>query len=297
MSTLETLVQKTKSKLTGSVGRDRINVLAVAINSTTTSLTCTYDPGPDLSSGSIIEIDFEQMFVLSVTASVLTVIRGWNGTTAAAHLINEVITVEPQFPVQNIFDEIVQELRALPRSLYSVVTTTITFPANINQVDLLGATGEVFRILSADRKSVDGVGYPSFNLSTRLIRNQDTSDFASGYCIAIDGGQAFKRDVTARVTYAKTLTTENLTITSNLQTDVGLLISAEDILTFGAASRLMYDKEALRLDISRQGQSRNALEVPVDSKAKQAQRWRMEAERRISEESTRLLGLYGYTGA
>ena len=296
MSTIAEIVNLTKSKLDGATGRDRVNTLSANIDNSVTSLSTGFVPTPDLATGSVIEIDYEQMLVMAVASSTLTVLRGWNSTTAALHTAGTPMYVEPRFPRQAILNEVRQELRAIPRSIYKVVTTTLNFPANINQIDLAGATGEVYRVLETERKSFDGVGYPSFNLVTRLIRNQDTADYASGYSVQIDRGRFYKQDVDVRITYAKTLDTATITTTTDLQTTVGLPISAEDILTFGAASRLMYDKEALRLDFTRQGQSRNALEVPVETYAKQAQRWRMEADRRSSEESRRLLDLYGFMG-
>lgn len=295
MSTVDQIVYLTKAKLDGAVGRDRVNTLASTVNSSVTTIPTGYTPTPDLSIGSVIELDYEQMLVMNVVASNLTVLRGWNNTTPVAHTGGIPMFVEPRFPKQAVFNEVVQELRALPRSIYKVVTTTLNFPANINQVDLAGATGEVFRILDAERKSLDGNGYPSFSLVTRLVRNQDIADYPSGYSVQIDRGRFYKQDATVRITYAKTLDTTTVTTATDLQT-VGLPIAAEDILTFGAASRLMYDKEALRLDFTRQGQSRNALEVPAETYAKQAQRWRLEADRRISEESRRLLDLYGFMG-
>lgn len=298
MSTFNDLVYTTKNKLDGAVGRDRINTLAAAISSTSaTSLTVTYTPTPDLAAGSVIEIDYEQMLVMAVSTTTLTVLRGWNNTTAATHSNGAIVRVEPRFPQSTIFNELLTELRAIPRTIFQVVTTTLSFAAGINQVDLIGATGEVYRVLSAERASLDGIGYPSFIANVRLIRNLSTSDFASGYAIALDDGLSHGETASIRLTYAKSLTTSGLTTASDLQSVVGLPLSAEDILTFGAASRLMYDKEALRADIARQGQSRNAQEVPPDTNAKMAQRWRMEADRRISEEATRLLGLYGFRGA
>jgi hypothetical protein len=73
--------------------------------------------------------------------------------------------------------------------------------------------------------------------------------------------------------------------------------TALTFLAFGAASRLLYDKEALRLDFTRQGQSRAAEEVPPEVHGRQAQRWRLEADRRISEEAMRLIGIWGIPGA
>jgi len=267
MSTLDQIVTKTKSKLMGSVGRDKINTLNDNYNSSVTTLGVTYTPGAEIAPGVVIEIDYEQMMVVSNSTTTLNVIRAWNGTTAASHTANTVVYVEPRFP------------------------------RHTNRVDLTGATGTVYRILNADRANFEGQSYPGYKPTLQIIRNADTTAFPSGYAVAIEGGLAYGETATVRVVYAKSLVTTTLTSSTDLQSTVGLPITAEDILAFGAASRLLYDKEALRLDFTRQGQSRAAEEIPPEVQGRQAQRWRLEADRRISEEAMRLIGIWGIPGA
>lgn len=297
MSTLDQVVTKTKSKLMGSVGRDKINTLSATYNSAATSIVVTYTPGAEISPGVVIEIDYEQMMVVSQSTTTLNVIRAWNGTTAASHTATTVIYVEPKFPRQAILDEVSNELRALPQTIFTTGTAVLSFASNTNRVDLTGATGTVYRIIHADRSSFEGQSYPGFKPTLQLIRNADTSAFASGYAVAIEGGLTYGQTATVRVVYAKSLATTTLASTTDLQATVGLPLTAEDILAFGAASRLLYDKEALRLDFTRQGQSRAAEEVPPEVHGRQAQRWRLEADRRISEEAMRLIGIWGIPGA
>ena len=297
MSTLDQVVTKTKSKLMGSVGRDKINTLSATYNSAVTSIVVTYTPGAEISPGVIIEIDYEQMIVVSNSTVTLTVIRAWNGTTAASHTSGTVVYVEPKFPRQAILDEVANELRSLPESIYTTGTAVLSFASNTNRVDLTGATGTVYRIVHADRSNFEGQSYPGFKPTLQIIRNADTTAFASGYAVAIEGGLTYGQTATVRVVYSKCLVTTTLTSSTDLQSTVGLPISAEDILAFGAASRLLYDKEALRLDFTRQGQSRAAEEIPPEVQGRQAQRWRLEADRRISQEAMRLVGIYGYPGA
>ena len=297
MSTLDQVVTKTKSKLMGSVGRDKINTLSATYNSAVTSIVVTYTPGAEISPGVIIEIDYEQMIVVSNSTVTLTVIRAWNGTTAASHTSGTVVYVEPKFPRQAILDEVANELRSLPESIYTTGTAVLSFASNTNRVDLTGATGTVYRIVHADRSNFEGQSYPGFKPTLQIIRNADTTAFPSGYAVAIEGGLTYGQTATVRVVYSKCLVTTTLTSSTDLQSTVGLPISAEDILAFGAASRLLYDKEALRLDFTRQGQSRAAEEIPPEVQGRQAQRWRLEADRRISQEAMRLVGIYGYPGA
>ena len=297
MSTLDQIVTKTKSKLMGAVGRDKINTLATTCNSSTTSIVLTYTPGAEIVAGVIIEIDYEQMMVVSNSTVTLTVIRGWNGTTAASHTSSTVVYVEPRFPRQAILDEAISELRALPQTIFTTETVVLTFSSTTNRVDLTGATGTVYRVIHADRANFEGQSYPGFKPTLRIIRNADPTAFPSGYAVAIDEGLSYGQVATVRVVYAKSLATTTLSSGTDLQSTVGLPITAEDIIAFGAASRLLYDKEALRLDFTRQGQSRAAEEIPPEVQGRQAQRWRLEADRRISEEAMRLVGIWGIPGA
>ena len=297
MSTLDQVVTKTKSKLMGSVGRDKINTLSATYNSVVTSIVVTYTPGAEISPGVVIEIDYEQMMVVSNSTVTLTVIRAWNGTTAASHTSGTVVYVEPKFPRQAILDEVVNELRALPETIFTTGTAVLSFASNTNRVDLTGATGTVYRIIHADRSNFEGQSFPGFKPTLQIIRNADTTAFPSGYAVAIESGLTYDQTATVRVVYSKSLITATLTSATDLQSTVGLPISAEDILPFGAASRLLYDKEALRLDFTRQGQSRAAEEIPPEVQGRQAQRWRLEADRRISQEAMRLVGIYGIPGA
>ena len=281
----------------GSVGRDKINTLSATYNSVVTSIVVTYTPGAEISPGVVIEIDYEQMMVVSNSTVTLTVIRAWNGTTAASHTSGTVVYVEPKFPRQAILDEVSNELRALPETIFTTGTAVLSFASNTNRVDLTGATGTVYRIIHADRSNFEGQSYPGFKPTLQIIRNADTGAFPSGYAVAIEGGLTYDQTATVRVVYSKSLVTATLTSSTDLQATVGLPISAEDILAFGAASRLLYDKEALRLDFTRQGQSRAAEEIPPEVQGRQAQRWRLEADRRISQEAMRLVGIYGYPGA
>ncbi len=72
------------------------------------------DDGGNFAAGDIIEFeDGEQAFVLSVATNTLTVIRGWNGTTAAAQADNAVILKNPRFPVALIDDKVDETLNEL----------------------------------------------------------------------------------------------------------------------------------------------------------------------------------------
>ena len=297
MSTIAEVVDRTKQKLSGFAGRERVNVLNGSLNSSATSFNLTYTIGSETTAGAVIEIDFEQMMIVSIAGNVLTVIRGWNSTTATSHADTSIVYIEPVFASSYILREVIDEIRALPQSIFQTVSTELTFDSGLNQIDLAGATGTVLKIVAAERSSFDGANYTSFKPALRLIRNADTTDYPSGYAVALDGGLSYGQNATVRVVYAQALTVSSLSSSTDLQATVGLPITAEDILVFGAASRVLYAKETARVGFDRQGTSRSAEEIPVESNARQAQRWRLEADRRISDEAMRLVGLWGIHGA
>ncbi len=85
---------------------------AIATDSTP---TIPVDTGTNFSLGNIIEFqdNGEQCYVISVAGNNLTVIRGFNGTTAATHADNTVIAKNPRFTVKQTEDSITQVLYAL----------------------------------------------------------------------------------------------------------------------------------------------------------------------------------------
>lgn len=101
-----------------------------AINSSIT--TITVDDGDNFAAGDIIEFeDGEQCYVVSVSTDTLTVIRGYNGTTAASQSDNDVIYKNPRITIQQIdtaVDQIIKEL--FLQGIYVFGTGSITLVAD-----------------------------------------------------------------------------------------------------------------------------------------------------------------------
>lgn len=70
--------------------------------------TFVVDDGTFFAAGDIVEFedDGEQVYVLSVSVNTLTVIRGWNNTTAAAQADDSVILKNPKFSLRQIDEAI-----------------------------------------------------------------------------------------------------------------------------------------------------------------------------------------------
>ena len=298
MTTFDELMTETRSKLSGAVGRDQVNVLNGLIDDTQTTITMTYLFSAALDPGSVLEIDAEQMLVMSTAVPAVTVLRGWNGTAATLHLDLSVVTIEPRFPRASIWRALVDELLSLPTGIFKVGTAVCTFPAGEATTNLTGVTTPVYRLLDAQRQNFDGPQYGWKRPDLNLLRNMPTATFASGYALTLSNGATYASAATVRVTYATPLTgpPPGFEYSTDVNSEGGLPASATDVLPLGAGSRLLLDKEALRVDMQRQGQSRELTEVPANYISAVAGRWRTLADIRISQEVTRLLAIYPYYG-
>ena len=81
-----------------------------------------------LGNGAIVEVDQELMLVTNANTStrVLSVSRGYQGTTAASHNDKTNIFINPTFPRKSVFDAVADNIVRLYPSLYNVTTTSVT---------------------------------------------------------------------------------------------------------------------------------------------------------------------------
>jgi len=80
-----------------------VSLINGAIDNAVTSITVDDADAYGLVSGTIIEFfDGEQCFVTGAAANVLTVIRGWNSTTKAAHSDDDPFSVDPRFTIAQV---------------------------------------------------------------------------------------------------------------------------------------------------------------------------------------------------
>lgn len=65
-----------------------------------TDLTLTVDSGSDFNIGEVIRLGSEDQMIEDIAGNVLSVVRGWNGTTVAAHANDSAITVQRTYTVK-----------------------------------------------------------------------------------------------------------------------------------------------------------------------------------------------------
>ena len=258
MSTAGALINRVSRQLLSGTIEER-NKLAGNITSTDTSIALLYDL-VSLRAGNVFEIDSELFYIWEANAGTktLTVERGYLGTTAAAHTIGALVSMNPRFPKQQLLDALNQDIDDLSsplNGLFRVVSTTLDYNGSDRQVNLTGATSVIdlidvrLRYLSSD--------YPVMR-RVRLSRGLPTSDFASGYAITFD---EFSMAGTLTVRY-KAPFARATSVTSDIQSVCLIPETMEDILEYGVMSRMLATREVKRNFIESQGDTRRSEEVP-----------------------------------
>ncbi len=288
MATASTVIDRTLRQVLSGTNEER-NKLNTALNATSTSVVCAYDIG-GLRAGKTFQIDAEMFYIWEAASGTktLTVERGWNGTTAAAHTANSIITVDPRFPRAQVLEAVNAELDDLSSPMnglfqvktfdvdYNGTDTLLNLPQMQSAIDLMSVS---LRYTSDD--------YPVIR-KVKLVRDLPTDDFTSGFALKFEGAVRSGR---LRVVYKAAF--GNITAESqNLQNYTGIPTTCEDILAIGAQIRLISPREIKRNFTESQGDTRRSDEVPagaVNGSLTNLQRLRRD---RITAEAARLQRQY-----
>lgn len=293
MSTIQQLIDQTKADYLDTGQREVISRLTAAITTTTaTTFTLTGQaPVPY----SVLTIDFEDIYILTVSGQDVTdCVRGYQGTTKATHLISTLVYHNQKFPVFKVLRQMNNELRAITsEGLYRIRTISLSTVSGQLGYDLTGVTSDFLRVLSVQLRYLTGTTSLEYTREVqKIVRNLPTADFASGY------GMFFKRALpvprTMQVIYAAQfgeITTASVSTDANDAT-IGVPPEIEDILPIGAAIRLIVGREPKRSFTEAQPESRDAQDVPPGAIANSATELRRLRAQRIYEERARLQSKY-----
>jgi hypothetical protein len=257
MTTTADLIQETKRYLLAT-HREQLNRINGAITSSQTSLTFRHDLG-GLRMGSYLSIDLEIMYIWSTDASAktATVERGMNGSTAAAHTDNSIVTINPKFPDFAVLSAINNDLKDLSgRGLFQVNDVTFTFIAgkfgyNLNTTSILSGIDARYDPPGPARD------WPSLR-QWKIRRDSDLTDFPSGFSFILQEEAHPGRSV--RVSYAAPYG-QLAALTDDVETTTGLQSQGHDIPSLGAAFRLEAVREGQRNFNEAQPNSRRSTEV------------------------------------
>jgi hypothetical protein len=243
-TTLTDLINEVQINLAGyTYQQDR----ATHLTSPVTTLTSPSSSPTILSLGStenlgkgVVEIDEELMWVdsfdrIANTATVSPYGRGYLGTTAATHTADTKVTISPTFPRYVIKKAINDAIRAAGSSIFAVKSTSFTFNAAVTTYDFNDL--DIENVLSVMWQSVG----PSQEWIPVRRWSWDSSADATAFganAQTITIGDYITPGRTVKVIYA----TDPLAFTNDSQdyvTQTGLPDSTKDVITLGAAYRLL----------------------------------------------------------
>jgi hypothetical protein len=273
--TFAQMIDEVKINLSGyTFQQDRSTFLTAAV----TTLTSPSSSPTVLSLGSttdfgkgVIEIDDELLWIDSVdrvanSATVAPYGRGYLGTTAATHAVDAQVTVSPIFPKESIKKAINDTIAAVGASIYATKQTTFTYNAAITTYDFDGL----------DIENILSIAWQDIGPSREWIRVKrwDFDPFAdvttwgnSSQTVTI--GDIIIAGRTVKVMYATHPSVFTAT-NQDFSTQTGLSESVKDVVTLGAAYRLLqyldparsaqYSPQADEIDAKRPfGASNNAV--------------------------------------
>jgi hypothetical protein len=288
MTTTAVVIDRTLRQLLSGTVEAR-NKLTTTLTSSGTSVVVDY-PLEGLRSGQVCEIDSELMYIWAtdVPTKTLTVQRGFNNSTAAAHTAGAVITINPRFPRAQILEAVNDELSDLSspmHGLFQVKTLNIDYNGSDAMIDLTNVTSIIDLLTVSVRYMTDD--YPIAR-KIRLIRDLPTDDFPSGFALRFDQAVFPGR---LRVVY-KAAYTAAATEATDINSGCGVQETVTDIVALGAQIRLMSPREVKRNFTESQGDTRRAEEVSMGAVANSITSLIRLRRDRIQAEAARLARAY-----
>jgi len=248
VTTLEDLRQRVRSQVMGFTrDQQQVSELAAPMAPGDTSFTVDSNTVRNISRG-LVEIDDELILVKAVdqTTNVASVIgltngRGREGTTAASHSTNAIVTMSPAIPRIRITEAINQTILACYPTVPVFAVTEIIKLAPVFEYAMPAAAQDAWYIVS-DTVGPTQVHYPSPRW--RFNTTAPTDDFPSGKSIQLLDYVTPGRAI--RIVYIKApLTLANAS--DNFVSVTGYDDRMVETIVWGACARLIPSYEVARL--------------------------------------------------
>jgi len=259
MTTFQGLISDTRLHLMTSSG-ERIAQLQSGIDNVVTSLSLVSD-APWIKEGAILGIDLEEMYVLTKAGTAVTMIRGFNNSTAAAHSANALIRINPKFTDYRLGKYVNQALEDASADglfriknkdfLYKPATSTYNLDAN----DLI----DIWRV----RFDIPGPSqyWPDIpKCDWHLDQDADPTDFPNSKSLHLQRGGYPSHKV--RVSYKASFAPLSAPADDVVAVS-GLHQEAHKLMPLGAAIIALGGREVKRTFLDRQPEPRRQEEVPV----------------------------------
>lgn len=288
MTTFNELVVRVRQQLLGYAKDQEAQAeLAMLMGPSDTTFQVGTDTVTSLSRG-LVEVDDELILVkrFDPNSGIVTVMggtngRGQQGTAAASHQVNALITSSPAFPRSRIKQALNDTIQGLYPSLVAFGTTEITKLAPVYEYELPAeATGIQYVVdqLVGPTK----IWQPGPNL--RFNPRANPTDFPSGKSIQlfdfVTPGRAM------RVTYTKA-PAALAADADTFETVTGYPDRCVDMVVYGACARLLPAYDAARQQQQTVESTERANLVPPASPLRTAQYYQQMYDRRLQEEIDR----------
>jgi hypothetical protein len=282
------MVDEVRTNLSGyTLRQDRITNLANVGGISPTDLAIKIGSADNLAKG-IIEIDDELIWVNSFDTTNLQLNaiqgfgRGYGGTTPSPHQQNSMVTLTPTFPRVNVKKAINDTINSLYPKLFAVNSIVFTFNA-----------AQVAYQLPADARDILYISWQTVGPSKewlpvnrwRMDRMANVAAFDTNKTVNIYDKIMPGRKVQV---YYSTLPNDLTNNSDDFATVTGLPESSRDVVTFGAAYRLLSYLDTGRINLSSAEADINDNKLPSTAGASASKYVFALYQQRLLEESTKL---------
>ena len=289
MTTFSDVIERTRRRLMTSM-REQVNVLSGAVNASDTALSFTYETR--FTDGARICIDLETTLAKSTGTNTATVIRGMDGSTAAAHDQGDFVYVNPTwtpFEIGQAVNDEIADLSSPTNGLFRIRSDDFDYNPSTYGYELVADD-----FLSVWRVRYNTPGpedtWPVIHPSMWRVDNAaDTTNFPSGVQIVLGEGGFPGQKV--RISYRAAFD-PLVALTDDVLSVSGLHNEAHDILSLGAAIRLLSGLEAQRAYSTAQANPRRADEIPPRTAVSALAPLVAQREDRVRAEAARLMAKY-----
>ncbi len=276
--------------------RNQEQITWLASGMTASDTTFTVDSGTaNAMTRGLVQIGNELIQVTSynVTTGLVTVAAGVNGrgvegTTAATHAINDIVTMDPDYPNQRITEAINDTIQSTYPDLFVMSSTEFPKNAVVFEYEMPTEAEDVLRV-TFDTISPSRVWPPSqswrFNPQASTSSGGVTTGKSLQIMDKITPGKAI------RVVYTKkpgVFTADS----EDYETQVGYPERTIDMIQFGAIARLLSGVESARLQQKSVEATERAPLVPTGAASNASQYYWNMYQKRLNEEVDRLHQLF-----
>ena len=288
MATFSDLVNEVQTNLQGyTLRQDRITNLANPGGITATELSIKIGSADNLAKG-IIQIDQELIWINNFDRQTLTLNaipgfgRGYMGTTPSPHAENARVILTPTFPVNMIQQAINDSINSLYPKLFQVASTTFTFNA-----------AQIAYALPDDARDVLFISWQTPGPSKewlpvnhwRIDRMANVSAFNTNKTVNI-----YEKIVPGRTVqvYYSTIPSNLTNSSDDFAAVTGLPQSSRDVVTLGAAYRLLSYVDTGRINLSSAEADLADTKLPSTAGASASKYVFALYQQRLQEESNKL---------